>query len=131
MRAGDVILLVGGLGAGKTQFVKGLAKGMGLTAPVTSPTFTLMQVYPGDTPLYHFDLYRLRSSAELAAIGFDEYIGREGVAVIEWPDLFPDAMPDECLRIDIGTGAQECERIICIHPQGAKYSARFDGGDWS
>jgi tRNA threonylcarbamoyladenosine biosynthesis protein TsaE len=129
LHAGDVVLLKGGLGAGKTQFVKGLAIGMGFSGVVTSPTFTLMQVYPGHIPLYHFDLYRLRSSSELEGIGFEEYIGRDGVAVVEWPDLFPDEMPDDCLMIDIEKGEGPEKRVFLIQPHGAEYLKRFDGRD--
>lgn len=127
LHAGDVVLLKGGLGAGKTQFTKGLAKGMGFEGTVTSPTFTLMQVYPGQIPLYHFDLYRLRSSSELAGIGFDEYIGSDGVAVVEWPDLFPADMPADCLLIDIEIGESPERRNFLIQPRGKEYLLRFDG----
>jgi tRNA threonylcarbamoyladenosine biosynthesis protein TsaE len=129
LRAGDVVLLRGRLGAGKTQFVKGLARGLGIDSLVTSPTFTLLQVYPGLVPMYHFDLYRLQHSAELAGIGFDEYLEGDGVSVVEWPDLFPDAMPSECLWIDIETGESPEERVFWLHPFGSSYEERFDGRD--
>jgi tRNA threonylcarbamoyladenosine biosynthesis protein TsaE len=93
-QAGDVLALCGELGTGKTQFVKGLAEGMGITTEVTSPTFTLIHEYAGGRlPLYHFDFYRLGSAAETIALGFDDYIDRDGVTVIEWADKFADLLP--------------------------------------
>ena len=92
--AGDVIALCGELGAGKTQFVKGLVAGLETDAEVTSPTFTLIHEYAGGRlPIYHFDLYRLGSAAEAIALGFDEYLENGGVSVIEWADKFPDLLP--------------------------------------
>ena len=93
-RAGDVLALCGDLGAGKTQFVKGLAEGLNFEGEVTSPTFTLIHEYAGGRlPLYHFDFYRLASTAETLALGFDDYLDRDGVTVIEWADKFPELLP--------------------------------------
>jgi tRNA threonylcarbamoyladenosine biosynthesis protein TsaE len=93
-RAGDVIALCGDLGAGKTQFVKGLVAALGTEAEVTSPTFTLIHEYGGGrVPIYHFDLYRLGSAAEAIGLGLDEYLDNGGVSVIEWADKFPDLLP--------------------------------------
>lgn len=92
--AGDVVALCGELGAGKTQFVKGLAAGLGVTSEVTSPTFTLIHEYAGGRlPVYHFDFYRLDSAAEAVALGLDEYLEGTGVSVIEWADKFPGLLP--------------------------------------
>ncbi len=92
--AGDVIALCGELGAGKTQFVKGLAAGLGVASEVTSPTFTLIHEYAGGRlPVYHFDFYRLHSAAEAMALGLDEYLEGAGVSVIEWADKFPGLLP--------------------------------------
>ena len=94
IRAGDVIALVGDLGSGKTQFVKGLVQGLGCNCAVTSPTFTLIHEYTGGRlPIYHFDFYRLENLEALKAIGFDEYIFGKGVSVIEWADRFAEAVP--------------------------------------
>ena len=91
---GDVLALVGDLGAGKTLWVKGLAAGLGSDAVVTSPTFSLLHEYGGGrVPIYHMDCYRLERAEELLAIGFDEYLDGSGVLVIEWADKFPELMP--------------------------------------
>ena len=94
LRRGDVLALCGDLGAGKTHFVKGLAAGLGATASVTSPTFTLIHEYPGGRlPLYHFDFYRLDDEDEALKIGLDEYLDGDGACVIEWADKFPALLP--------------------------------------
>ena len=94
LSAGSVLALVGGLGAGKTRFVKGLARGLGFVGEVTSPTFALVHEYRGGTlPLFHFDLYRLKDEQELLGIGLDEFFDEPGVVVAEWADLFPDLLP--------------------------------------
>ena len=94
MRRGNVLALVGGLGAGKTHFVKGLVEGLGGDAEgVTSPTFTLVHEYRGTLPVFHFDFYRLESEAEVFEIGFDDYLGMDGVCVVEWGDRYPAVMP--------------------------------------
>lgn len=86
LRAGDVVAMRGGMGAGKTAFVRGLARGMGETDRVTSPTYTIVNEYETTPPLFHFDLYRLGSADELYEIGFDDYLTRGGVCVIEWSE---------------------------------------------
>ncbi len=92
--AGDIVALCGDLGAGKTQFVKGLADGLASTAAVTSPTFTLIHEYiDGRLPLFHFDFYRLTDERALMEIGFDDYLAEEGVLVIEWADKFREMLP--------------------------------------
>jgi len=94
LRAGDVVALVGELGAGKTQFVKGLAAGLGYAGEVTSPSFTLLHEYAGGrVPLYHFDFYRLETARETATLSLEEYLEGDGVCVIEWAGKFPDLLP--------------------------------------
>ncbi|MEI7958383.1 MAG: tRNA (adenosine(37)-N6)-threonylcarbamoyltransferase complex ATPase subunit type 1 TsaE [Verrucomicrobiota bacterium] len=94
LRRGDVLALEGDLGAGKTQFAKGLAAGLGVESDVTSPTFTLIHEYPGGRlPLFHIDLYRLEGEDEVLGIGLDEYLDGDGVTVIEWADKFAALMP--------------------------------------
>ena len=94
LRRGDVLALCGELGAGKTQFVKGLTSGLGADAAVTSPTFTLIHEYSsGRLPVYHFDFYRLGDEDEALKIGLDEYLDGDGVCLIEWADKFPALLP--------------------------------------
>jgi tRNA threonylcarbamoyladenosine biosynthesis protein TsaE len=98
VRPGSVIALVGGLGAGKTQWTKGFMLGMGSSAEVTSPTFGLAHEYPGGTlPVFHLDFYRLESARELVALGWDEYLDAGGVVIAEWGDKFPELLPP-CTR---------------------------------
>lgn len=93
-QAGDVVVLCGDLGAGKTQFVKGLAAGLGVKTEVTSPTFTLVHEYPGtELTLFHIDLYRLEEPQEAVNIGLEEYVDSKGITAIEWGDKFPELMP--------------------------------------
>ena len=98
LRGGEVLALVGELGAGKTHFVKGLAAGLACRANVTSPTFVLIHEYvDGRLPLYHFDFYRLESEEEVRQIGLDDYLHGNGVVVVEWADKFPSLLPaDAC-----------------------------------
>ena len=110
---GDVLLLWGDLGAGKSELTRGIAKGLGITGPISSPSFTIMNVYDeGRIPLYHFDWYRLQSSEELYEMGMDEYLGGDGVAVIEWPGQCPDAIPEKYLSITIEPQEDETRRIL-------------------
>ena len=100
LRAGDVVVLDGDLGAGKTQFVQGVAAGLGIRNQVTSPTFNILLTYPGGSlPLYHFDLYRLESAEDLEDIGFYETIDADGASFLEWGEKFPEALPYSYLRI--------------------------------
>ncbi|MFO0974164.1 MAG: tRNA (adenosine(37)-N6)-threonylcarbamoyltransferase complex ATPase subunit type 1 TsaE [Phycisphaerae bacterium] len=117
LRAGDVVSLVGPLGAGKTQFVKGLAVGLGVPAAtaVTSPTFDLCHEYPGRLRLYHLDAYRLASPAELAAIGFGELLDAGGVVAVEWADRVARLIPPEAITIAFGITPSDA-RHLHIHP---------------
>ena len=118
LQPNDALLLTGDLGAGKTQFTQGLAAGLGISAEVTSPTFTIMCVYENATlPLYHFDLYRLEDETELEDIGFYEMVEADGVSCIEWGDKFPEEMPEDLLIINITVGLDEV-RSIEVSAQG-------------
>jgi tRNA threonylcarbamoyladenosine biosynthesis protein TsaE len=111
--AGDVWALVGELGAGKTHFVQGVAEGLGAASQVTSPTFTLLHEYTGGRlPLYHFDLYRLRSGEEALALGLEEYLDGDGLTVIEWADKFPPILPEYArwIAIELGEGDERTIR---------------------
>lgn len=102
IREGTVLCLEGDLGAGKTLFVQSLARTLGVEGDVTSPTFNLMNVYEGICRIYHFDLYRLESEEELEDIGFYEYTEEpEGIVVIEWPDKFPESLPQDYVLVRI------------------------------
>ena len=107
LASGDVIAYFGDLGAGKTAFTRGLAQGLGITAPVTSPTYTIVNEYlSGRIPLFHFDMYRLSSSDELFDIGWEDYLSRGGVCAVEWSENVEDALQD-AIRITIEKDADE------------------------
>ena len=115
LTAGTVVAFTGDLGAGKTAFTRGLARGLGVPDRVTSPTFTIVNEYEGGRlPLFHFDMYRLGSSDELFDIGWEDYLARGGVCAVEWSEIVSDALEDGVLRVDIRRGAGEGERIITI-----------------
>ena len=101
LKGGEVIAMYGDLGAGKTAFVRGLARGLGIEGHITSPTFTIMNAYSGRLPLYHFDVYRIADPDEMYEIGYEDYIESDGVCVIEWAELIADILPEECIRVDI------------------------------
>lgn len=112
LRPGDTVILEGELGAGKSELARGIARGLGVTETVTSPSFTILNVYEsGRCPLYHFDWYRLESEEELYELGMDEYLGGDGIAVVEWAERCPDAVPEECIRIRLEATGEETRRI--------------------
>ena len=101
-RAGQIYTLVGDLGVGKTVFTQGMARGLGITEAVSSPTFTIVQEYQeGRLPFYHFDVYRIGDIEEMEEIGYDDYFFGEGVCMIEWADLIGDLLPDHVIRVKI------------------------------
>ncbi len=115
---GDVLLFWGDLGAGKSEMTRGIAAGLGVTETVTSPSFTILNVYEsGRVPLYHFDWYRLQQVDELWEMGLDEYLGGDGIAVVEWPGQCPEAIPETHLDITI-TPVDETTREITLIPRG-------------
>ena len=111
---GTVVAMYGDLGAGKTAFVRGMARGMGLDCRVSSPTFTIVNEYLGQRELIHFDMYRLSSADELFDIGWEDYLTRGGVCAVEWSERVDDAMPADTLWVDIARGTGESDRIITI-----------------
>ena len=115
---GAVVALYGDLGAGKTAFVRGMARGLGIDARVSSPTFTIVNEYLGARELYHFDMYRLGSSDELFDIGWEDYLSRGGICAVEWSENVEDAFEGDqvCVRIE-KTG--DSERLITIGEAGA------------
>lgn len=119
LKPGDVITLEGDLGAGKTTFTKGIARGLGVKRIVNSPTFTIIKEYQGELPLYHMDVYRLEDSDE--DIGFSDYFHADGISVVEWAHFIEDYLPSEYLRVNISY-VDEHERMIDFHPIGKHYS---------
>jgi tRNA threonylcarbamoyladenosine biosynthesis protein TsaE len=112
-RPGDVIVLEGELGAGKTEFVRGFVAALNPSAPVRSPSFSICNIYETkEFPVYHFDFYRLTDASEFGEIGFDDYMAGEGVCLIEWGTLFPEVLPKEVKVIrfmDAGNGVREID----------------------
>lgn len=127
LRAGDVLLLEGDLGVGKTALTQGIGAGLGVRGQINSPTFTLLKEYVGRVPLYHFDLYRIESPDELHGLGFEDYFGGDGVAVVEWADRAEDAplWPDDYLRIDLRaeSAARSERRTLTMTARGRRGEA--------
>ena len=112
LKAGDVVALMGDLGTGKTALTRYIAEGLGITARVNSPTFTIVKAYrEGRLPLFHFDVYRVSDPDELFNIGADEYFYGDGVCVVEWADLIEELLPEDTRYIYIEYGPKEGERI--------------------
>lgn len=111
-RSGEVWCLVGTLGAGKTAFIQGFAKGLGYEGRVTSPTFGLQNVYEARLPLYHFDWYRLGSATEVLDLGWEEWLSRGGVVVVEWGDKFSDLFPSATIQMEIEILDENARRLI-------------------
>ena len=113
LKGNEVIALFGGLGMGKTAFTRGLARGLGFSNGVSSPTFALVNVYRGNVNIYHFDMYRVQSWDDLYSTGFFDYIDN-GVLVIEWSENIEGALPDNALRLTIKRGNHDNQRIFEI-----------------
>lgn len=112
LRPGDVVAYRGGLGAGKTAFTRGLARGLGISEPVTSPTYTIVNEYLGGRmPLFHFDMYRLHSADDLFDIGWDDYLVRGGVCAVEWSENVAEAM-DGAITVTIERTGEASRRIV-------------------
>ena len=114
LSGGTVLALRGGLGMGKTAFTRGLARGLGYTGRVTSPTFTIVNEYDGATPLFHFDMYRLDGEDDLFDIGWDDYLARGGVCAVEWSERIDSALPPDTLTVSIARGERDNDRIITV-----------------
>src|SRR3954468_5565285 len=114
LRAGDVVVLEGELGTGKTVFAKGIAVGLGVREPVVSPTFTVVREYDAPTPLVHVDVYRLDHLQELHDLGFDDLIGDDAVTVVEWGDHVSTALPSDRLRVLLEPGDGDEQRGVSV-----------------
>ncbi len=118
LKAGDVVLLQGDLGAGKSEFARGVARGLGITGAVPSPSFTILNAYDeGSIPLYHFDWYRIEEAQEIYDMGMEEQLGGDGIALIEWSERARECLPEKLLEITIHTLDDETREITFI-PHG-------------
>ena len=122
--AGDVVALDGDLGAGKTTFVRSAAQALGVTEPVTSPTFTIVHEYAAPTSVVHVDAYRLDSANAFEAVGSDDFLGVDTIAFVEWASQVADALPADRLEITLTWGEQADDRIISITASGPAWGAR-------
>ena len=118
---GQVYALIGDLGVGKTVFTKGFAEGLGIEEPVSSPTFTILQIYEeGRLPLYHFDVYRIEEPEEMEEVGFDDYVYGDGVCLIEWAGRIEEILPEETIWVriekDLAQGL-DYRRITVVRPE--------------
>jgi tRNA threonylcarbamoyladenosine biosynthesis protein TsaE len=130
-RAGDRLALIGRLGAGKTQLAKGFAQGLGVTAVVNSPSFTLMAEYDGRLPLFHLDLYRLAGGDDVLAAGLYDERQAEGVTLIEWAERLAAGLDRERLEVHLEPGAGDDERRIEVVSPSARYAAYLEAAsDW-
>ena len=114
LKSGAVIAYFGGLGMGKTAFTRGLARGMGITADVSSPTFAIVNDYGGNPPLVHFDMYKVDSWDDLYSSGFFDYLDMGAILAVEWSENIENALPDDTIKVIIEQGEKENQRIITI-----------------
>ena len=124
LRPGDVVSLVGELGAGKTVFARGVARALGVTELVVSPTFTIVREYEGRVPLVHVDVYRIDAVQELHDLGFEEVVRDDAVTVVEWGDMIDGLLPGDRLDVRLTPGAADDERVVEIEGHGRSCSAR-------
>ena len=131
LNGGDIIALIGGLGAGKTVFVKGIAKGLGVADHdyVNSPTFVIVKEYQGKKELYHFDVYRLEEQSFCDTMDYKKYFYGEGITVVEWADKIIDELPEDYLEVRIEHKGIEA-REITLRPIGDKYRKFVEGLKW-
>ncbi len=127
LQAGDVLLLVGELGTGKTCFARGVARGLGVREKLTSPTYTLLREYRGRLPLVHLDAYRLEGPLDLFDLGVEEYLEGDGVLVVEWADRAKGFFRPPYLEVRFAYGGGEEERHIVILPRGEGWRGRLTG----
>jgi tRNA threonylcarbamoyladenosine biosynthesis protein TsaE len=126
LHPGDALALTGELGAGKTTLVQGLARGLGFTGPVVSPTFTLVREYRGRLTVYHVDVYRLERVQDVIDLGFEEMTGDDGVLVVEWGDVVEGLLPPEHLLVELTVPGPDETRRIELGGIGASWAARWE-----
>jgi tRNA threonylcarbamoyladenosine biosynthesis protein TsaE len=124
LRPGDVISLVGELGAGKTVFARGVARALGVTDLVVSPTFTIVREYEGRVPLVHVDVYRIDAVQELHDLGFEEVVRDDAVTLVEWGDKVDGLLPGDRLDVRLVPGAADDERVVELEGHGHSWRAR-------
>jgi len=123
----DVVSLTGDLGAGKTTLVQGLARGLGVTEPVLSPTFTLIREYQGTVlPIYHLDVYRLERLQDVVDLGFDEILDQEAIVLIEWGDAIEWLLPQTYLQVELTLPEERPTRRISLSGRGPSWAARWE-----
>ena len=120
LKPGDVLVLNGDLGSGKTRWVQGVCQGLGITEPVVSPTFTLVNEYQGRWPVYHIDLYRITDPSEVLTFGLEDYLFGAGISLIEWGNRAIDFLPDSYLAIEL-YHLEETKRRVVLVPHGERF----------
>jgi tRNA threonylcarbamoyladenosine biosynthesis protein TsaE len=123
---GDVVVLDGELGTGKTVLAKGIAAALGVAEPVVSPTFTVVHEYQAPVPFVHVDVYRLDRLQELHDLGFDDLVGGDAVTVVEWGDRVSAALPADRLRVQLEPGDADDDRVVSVDASGASWGRRHD-----
>lgn len=126
LSGGDVVSLTGDLGAGKTAFVQGAARGLDVREPVLSPTFTLVREYEGRVRVYHLDVYRLERIQDVLDLGFDEMIDRDGVVFIEWGDAIDALLPDDALAVELTLLRDGERRSLAFAAAGERWALRWE-----
>lgn len=121
LQPGDVLALIGDLGSGKTRWAQGVCRGLDVTDPVVSPTFSLVNEYQGKWPVYHIDLYRLIEAAETLTFGLDEYLYGAGISLVEWADRASQFLPSDYLAVELFY-LEDTKRRVVLRPQGQRYA---------
>ncbi len=129
-KAGDVVLLSGDLGSGKTTFAQGFGRGLGVVEPIVSPTFTLVRAYPGRLPLVHCDVYRLDHLQEVIDLDLPELLDEGGVALVEWGDVIASTVPPDFLEVRVEFGDDDDERRFALRAVGPSWASRL-GPVWA
>ena len=126
LSGGDVVVLTGDLGAGKTTFVKGAAEALGVTEPVVSPTFTLVRQYRGARPIYHMDVYRLNRIQEVIDLGVEELFDPDGVTFVEWGDVIEGLLPQSYLEVEMWVRPEDEGRLLIVSAAGRAWAHRWE-----